>query len=87
MEQPVPLVAVQPPRRRRERVTKAEELAINMTFADEIVASALSGKTIAIEVVREEYCFASMGRLSVEQVRAKVRNIARARAARLAAAP
>ncbi|KAH3693127.1 hypothetical protein DPMN_192528 [Dreissena polymorpha] len=58
-----------------------------MAFADEIVESALSGKTIGIEVVREKYCFASMGRLSVEQVRAKVRNIAQRRAARLAAAP
>ncbi|KAH3848791.1 hypothetical protein DPMN_091172 [Dreissena polymorpha] len=57
-----------------------------MAYANDIVQSALSGKTIAIDVVRAKYLEASMGRLSHEQVRAKVRNIARARAARLAAA-
>ncbi|XP_052258086.1 uncharacterized protein LOC127862868 [Dreissena polymorpha] len=86
----VPLVALPPPRperRMRNRITEAEELAIHMVFAEDIVSTSLSGKSIGIEVVRRKYNRATMGRLGFEQVRAKIRNLAKARAARLAAGP
>ncbi|XP_052258077.1 uncharacterized protein DDB_G0284459-like [Dreissena polymorpha] len=86
----VPLVALpspRPERRMRNMITEADELAINMVFAEDIVSTSLSGKSIGIEVVRRNYNRATMGRLGFEQVRAKIRNLAKARAARLAAGP
>ncbi|XP_052258079.1 bromodomain-containing protein DDB_G0270170-like isoform X1 [Dreissena polymorpha] len=66
----VPLVALPPPRpdrRMRNRITEAEELAINMVFAEDIVLTSLLGKSIGIEVVRRKYKRATMGRLGFEQ--------------------
>ncbi|KAH3815104.1 hypothetical protein DPMN_143625 [Dreissena polymorpha] len=56
-----------------------------MAFAEDIVSTSVSGKTVSIDVVREKYNRATMGRLELEQVRAKIRILAKARAARLAA--
>ncbi|KAH3851468.1 hypothetical protein DPMN_093950 [Dreissena polymorpha] len=56
-----------------------------MVYVEDIVPTSLSSKTIEIDVVRKKYNRATMGRLTIEQVRAKVRNLANAREARLAA--
>ncbi|KAH3733732.1 hypothetical protein DPMN_040166 [Dreissena polymorpha] len=46
-----------------------------MAYADDNVQLALSGKTIAIEVVRAKYFEESIGRMRHEQVRAKITTI------------